>query len=82
MVLLVGLWAVLAADGRHHWDEPIYLYMGAYFDPSSILDPGQYGYRFYASRILHLLFSNLIFSLTGPGRLGIAVMRPLTARSS
>ena len=38
VVLLVGLWAVLAADGRHHWDEPIYLYMAAYFDPSSILD--------------------------------------------
>ncbi len=73
-LLLVGVWAVLAADGRHHWDEPIYLYMAAYFDPSSILDPGQYGYGFYASRILHLLFSNLIFSLTGPGRLGIAVV--------
>ena len=73
-MLLVGLWAMLAVNGRHHWDEPLYLYMAAYFDPSSILDPGHYGYRFYASRILHLLFSNLAFSLTGPGRVGIALI--------
>lgn len=65
---------MLAVNGRHHWDEPLYLYMAAYFDPSSILDPGHYGYRFYASRILHLLFSSLVFSLTGPGRVGIALI--------
>jgi hypothetical protein len=70
----VLLWAVLAADGRHHWDEPLYLYMAAFFDRSAMLDPGHYGHAFYASRILHLFFADLVFSLTGPGPLGMSLI--------
>jgi hypothetical protein len=74
-VPLLLLWLLLAHDGRYHWDEPMYLYIPAYFDTARILDPSvQPMYGFYSSRILHLLFTRLVFSMTGPGPLGIALV--------
>jgi hypothetical protein len=54
---LTGLW--VACDGRHHWDEPTYLYAGAYVDTVDIVggqvQPSGIGH-FTQGRILHALF--------------------------
>lgn len=73
----VTVWLWLAADGRLHWDEPDYLYMGAYLSVPEIL-AGDYqpsGIEgFTASRIGHVLFLKLVVSLLGPGATSLAVI--------
>jgi hypothetical protein len=69
------VWLFLATDGRYHWDEPGYLHTACYYDIGGILNKDtQPGYAFYSSRILHLIFAHLVFTLVGPGQLGIHVI--------
>ena len=73
----VAVWLWLAADGRLHWDEPDYLYMGAYLSVPEIL-AGDYqpsGIEgFSVSRVGHVLLLKLVVSLLGPGAASLAVI--------
>ncbi len=76
----LGPWLALALDGRHHPDEPLYLYMAAYATVGDILDPELApAYSFYVSRILHLLLARAIFAVSGPGTAGVQTIAALYA---
>lgn len=76
----LGLWLALAFDGRHHTDEPLYLYMAAYSSVGEILDPALApAYVFYVSRILHLLLARAAFALLGPGLATVQAIAALYA---
>ena len=70
MIAALLLWLVLGFDGRLHWDEPQYLYAGAYFPIEQIvagefqpsLIPG-----FTTSRIAHVVLVNWMTGLLGIG---------------
>ncbi len=66
VALVTGLW--LAADGRHHWDEPSYLYAGAYLDAGDIIggrvQPSGIA-NFTQGRILHALFVKGVMKAAG-----------------
>lgn len=72
---VAGVW--LAADGRHHGDEPTYLYAGVYqtteqiiageVQPSGISD-------FTQGRILHALLVKGVMTATGSGEAGFRAM--------
>jgi hypothetical protein len=72
---LVALW--IAADGRHHWDEPGYLYAGAYPTTAEILD-GQVQPsgipHFMQGRILHVLVVKGVMNLAGSSAAGFRAM--------
>jgi Dolichyl-phosphate-mannose-protein mannosyltransferase len=78
LVAVAAVWLWLACDGRLHWDEPSYLYIGAFlpvqaifageFQPSTIEG-------FTLSRTGHILFIKLITSIFGPGLLALTVLR-------
>jgi hypothetical protein len=77
--LLVGAIAAvwLAADGRLHWDEPSFLYAGAYLDTADIIAgdvqpsgiPG-----FTQGRILHALLVKGVMALSTSTRTGFWVL--------
>ena len=75
-VVVIGatvLFFVLATDGRLHWDEPAYLYSGAFLSTHEILSGGYQPSgidSFYISRVLHVLLIHGITQLTGPGMVG------------
>jgi len=70
IVAAVPLWLVLGFDGRLHWDEPQYLYAGAYFTFAQViagdfqpsLIPG-----FTTSRIAHVALINWMTGFLGIG---------------
>jgi hypothetical protein len=70
IVAAVLVWLVLGFDGRLHWDEPHFLYAGAYFPIAQIiagdfqpsLHPG-----FTTSRIAHVVLVNGMTGLLGIG---------------
>lgn len=70
IVAAIPLWLVLGFDGRLHWDEPQYLYAGAYFTFAQIiagdfqpsLIPG-----FTTSRIAHVALINWMTGFLGIG---------------
>jgi hypothetical protein len=63
-----GLW--LADDGRHHWDEPSYLYAGLYQTPAEIIQgriqPSGIP-NFTQGRMLHALFVKGVMTMAGDG---------------
>jgi hypothetical protein len=73
-IAFVGLAAFvfifLAYDNRFHWDEPAYLYTGAYLSLAEILE-GSFQpsliESFYTSRIFHILFIKMVAYIIGPG---------------
>lgn len=73
--VLAGLW--VAADGRHHWDEPTYLYAGAYVDAADILaghvQPSGIAH-FTQGRILHALVVKAVMQVAGSPPAGFALM--------
>jgi hypothetical protein len=72
-LLAAVLFFCLAFDGRLHWDEPGYLYVGGYLSIEQILE-GQFPFHvegFYLSRILHLLLIHTVVKVIG---LGIAAL--------
>ncbi|MCS6877801.1 MAG: glycosyltransferase family 39 protein [Geminicoccaceae bacterium] len=74
------LWSFLALDARHHPDEGLYLYLAAYADVRTLLDPREApAYPFYVSRILHLLIARAIFALCGPGGAAVQLLAVLYA---
>ncbi len=72
---LVALW--IAADSRHHWDEPGYLYAGAYQSVAEIVG-GQVQPsgipHFMQGRILHVLIVKGVMSLAGSSAAGFRAM--------
>ena len=72
---LVALW--IAADGRHHWDEPGYLYAGAYQSTAEIVG-GQVQPsgipHFTQGRILHVLIVKGVMALAGSSAAGFRAM--------
>jgi len=66
-----GLW--LAHDGRHHWDEPSYLYAGLHLTPEQII-AGRFQPSgipdFTQGRILHALFVKGVMTAAGDGPSG------------
>ena len=68
---IAGLW--LAHDGRHHWDEPSYLYAGHYQTPEQIIEgriqPSGIP-NFTQGRILHALFVKGVMTAAGDGPSG------------
>ncbi len=75
VALVSGLW--VAADGRHHWDEPTYLYAGAYVDAGDIIDgqvqPSGIGH-FTQGRILHALIVKGVMQAAGSPPAGFSAM--------
>jgi Dolichyl-phosphate-mannose-protein mannosyltransferase len=71
LAAIAGLW--LAHDGRHHWDEPTYLYEGLYLTPEQIIEgriqPSGIGH-FTQGRILHALFVKGVMTAAGDGPSG------------
>jgi hypothetical protein len=71
LVLAVVLGVVLSAGGYLHWDEPHYLYVGAYLSVPEILsgDIQSSGLAndFIFGRILHVLTVKALMLATGPG---------------
>lgn len=71
ILLAAAAWVVLARDGRLHWDEPGYLYQGAYQSTAELLDaefqPSGLP-SFTLPRIAHLLFVKLVCAAVGPGQ--------------
>jgi hypothetical protein len=64
------LFLSLALDGRLHWDEPAYLYVGAFLPFDAIVEgdfqpSGIEGH--YLSRLLHVLLIHALTQVTGPG---------------
>lgn len=64
------LFLFLAFDGRLHWDEPAYLYTGAFLPFDAIIQgdfqpSGIEG--LYLSRLLHVLLIHAVTRVTGPG---------------
>jgi len=76
-VLLTLLFLLLALDGRMHWDEPGYLYTGAYLSPGEILE-GEFQVSgiegFYNTRIFHVFLVHGVVSLLGPGMHALAAI--------
>lgn len=76
--LAAGLW--VAADGRHHWDEPAYLYAGAYL-PAAELTGGQVQPsgipHFMQGRILHALLVKGVMQSAGSPTAGFVAMLAL-----
>ncbi len=68
---VAALW--LAHDGRHHWDEPSYLYAGLYQTPLEIIQ-GRFQPsgipNFTQGRILHALFVKGVMTAAGDGPMG------------
>jgi len=72
LAAVVGL--SLAADGKLHWDEPHYLYVGSYLSVGDIVAndvqssglPNDWIY----GRILHILTVKALMAATGPGQAG------------
>ena len=75
VALVTGLW--VAADGRHHWDEPTYLYAGAYVDAGDIIggqvQPSGIGH-FTQGRILHALIVKAVMQAAGSPPAGFIAM--------
>ena len=71
LAAIAGLW--LAHDGRHHWDEPSYLYAGLYQTPEQIIEgriqPSGIP-NFTQGRILHALFVKGVMTAAGDGPSG------------
>jgi hypothetical protein len=78
LVAVAAVWLWLACDGRLHWDEPSYLYTGAFL-PVSAIFAGEFQPStiegFTLSRTGHILFVKLITSIFGPGLLALTVLR-------
>jgi hypothetical protein len=72
---VTGLW--VASDGRHHWDEPTYLYAGAYVSLPDILD-GQVQpsgiEHFTQGRVLHGLLVKAVMQAMPSPPAGFAAM--------
>jgi hypothetical protein len=70
-----GLW--LANDGRHHWDEPGYLYAGLYQSTGQIIDgdvqPSGIPH-FTQGRILHALSVKSVMHVAGSGTNGFRLL--------
>ena len=75
--LLTLLFLLLALDGRMHWDEPDYLYTGAYLSAGEILE-GEFQVSgiegFYITRIFHVFLVHGVVSLLGPGMHALVVI--------
>ncbi len=75
--LLVAGGLFLALDGDLFWDEPGYLYVGAYVDGPDLLagtfQPSVIPY-FYFPKILHILTIKGLVSMLGPGLPTLAVL--------
>ena len=73
LVLAVIAGLLLANDGRHHWDEPSYLYAGLYETPEQIIQgriqPSGIP-NFTQGRILHALFVKGVMTAAGDGMSG------------
>lgn len=70
LILIIGFWIVLGFDGRLHWDEPQYLYTGAFFSIQEIVADhfqasGIDG--FTVSRIAHVALVKLLAEIFGVG---------------
>jgi hypothetical protein len=73
-LLAVVLGLLLAADGKLHWDEPHYLYVGSYLSVGDIIAddvqssglPNDWIY----GRILHILTVKALMAASGPGLMG------------
>jgi hypothetical protein len=68
--VLIAVWLALGLDGRLHWDEPHYLYTGAFFSIEELIT----GYfkpsgieGFTVSRIAHVALVRLFAELFGIG---------------
>ncbi len=76
--LASGLW--VAADGRHHWDEPAYLYAGAWL-PAAELTGGQVQPsgipHFMQGRILHAVLVKGVMQAAGSPTAGFVAMLAL-----
>lgn len=70
------LWIFAGWDGRLHWDEPNFLYFGAYRDWQS-LTTGPLASSFHAPRLLHIGALNSFFSLLGTGLSSLFALRAL-----
>jgi hypothetical protein len=78
LLIAVVLGVFLAADGKLHWDEPHYLYVGSYLSVGDIVAddvqssglPNDWIY----GRILHILTVKALMSATGPGMAGYHVI--------
>ncbi len=75
VAVILGLW--LANDGRHHWDEPGYLYAGAYQPTAEIISghvqPSGIPH-FMQGRILHVLITKGVMAISGSGPAGFRAM--------
>jgi hypothetical protein len=80
LVWLAGgavLFLSLALDGRLHWDEPAYLYVGAFIPYDAIIEgdfqpSGIEGH--YLSRLLHVLLIHALTQVTGPGAAALSLI--------
>ena len=71
------LFLSLAFDGRLHWDEPAYLYIGAFLPFEAIIEgdfqpSGIEGH--YLSRLLHVLLIHGLTRVTGPGTAALVLI--------
>jgi hypothetical protein len=77
MLVAVTLWLVVGFDGRLHWDEPQYLYSGAYFSTEEILagdfQPSTIA-GFTVSRFAHIILIKWLAGLFGIGGQLLAVV--------
>ena len=75
IAVVAGLW--LANDGRHHWDEPGYLYAGLYQSAEQIIagkvQPSGIPH-FTQGRILHALLVKSVMTASGSGADGLRVL--------